>query len=253
MPSGAFEQCCVGFMEGALGTLVRCFGRGLLLGGLAVHHLVLGVALRRHGVRNGRQDRVGFVELRGEDLDFLLGKGAARGIALLDRRVPLVHGLGHLDREEQRQEVADPKTAAPRLDGFSASVRVALLRAHPLNKLKERRLVPGNSLEHVACEDLVKNVAVLNVDKDFVLHNLEVLLFGKMVADELVQVAVPTPHDNGGNGGAVLGKLVGKSTIEPRGSRLGGNLESCSRSNDPSLVHHRSTLEVGKDRGSQLG
>ncbi len=149
----------------------------------------------------------------------LAGVVLAMGVVCLPRHLLLHHRLGHLNRQEQCQEVSDAKATAARPHGLDSAILVRLRKAHTLqpiqitgheysnvikqrphaiflpkaylNEFKEGGLVSRIALEHRRREDLKKHILTLDIDQHLVAHNLQVRRLVQAVAQHLEHVHVP--------------------------------------------------------------
>ena len=118
-----------------------------------------------------RWDRTGWDEMRWDGNETASSvhedeeqeQGQGKHALAPPRSIQLAHGLGDLDGKEEGEKVADAKPAAPGPDGLAHVAPVLALLAHALDELEERRLLPGLPLQHGGGEDLVQDVAVLDV------------------------------------------------------------------------------------------
>ena len=123
----------------------------------------LSFAPHRHAVADLVQDGVCLDELGGEELDAPGVEGLGGGVPRGGGGGPVGHGLGHLDGEEEREEVADAETPAAGPGGGGAA-------ALALDELEEGCLGAGFPLQNAGGKDLHEHVAALHVHQNLVPH-----------------------------------------------------------------------------------
>mmetsp|Transcript_32000 Transcript_32000/g.76310 ORF Transcript_32000/g.76310 Transcript_32000/m.76310 type:complete len:234 (+) Transcript_32000:277-978(+) len=154
------------------------------------------LALEGHGVADGREHRVGLLELGGEGVDHapVVLHQVCFPCCLSFRPGP--GGFGHLDGQEEGEEIPNAEATAASLDGPRlASDRVLLVGAHPLDELEEGRLLASRTLKDAVGEDLQQKVIALHINQHVVAYDAQVCVLADVVSEQRVEVAVAGTHD----------------------------------------------------------